>query len=184
GLGRSAENLLYLHLGESLGVAFLVDGFAFRQGSHGVSELGHHQVVTDGPQCTCGAVGCLEAVLGKEHLLQRIEEAARTSPVLAKLAHGPLPPLEILDSAAQAADPAARAILDDVITHLGTAVALSVNIFSPSRVALGGSLATAPKDFLSELQEAVLGRVSRVLRDQVTVERATIGRHPGVLGAG
>lgn len=184
GLGRSADNLLYLHLGECLGVAFLVDGFAFRQGSHGVSELGHHQVATDGPQCTCGAVGCLEAVLGKEHLLQRIQEAAHTSPVLAKLACGSLPPLEILDSAAQAADPAARAILDDVITYLGTAVALSVNIFSPSRVALGGSLATAPKDFLSELQEAILGRVSRVLRDQVTVERATIGRHPGVLGAG
>jgi predicted NBD/HSP70 family sugar kinase len=184
GLARHAENLLYLHLGESLGVAFLVNGFAFRQGSHGVSELGHHQVTTDGPVCACGSVGCLEAVLGEEHLVQRIQEAARDSPVLAELARRSLPPLEILDSAAQTGDTAASAILNDVITHLSDAAALSVNIFSPSRVALGGTLAHAPKDFLSQLQTATLARVSRVLRDQVTIEQATIGQYPGVLGAG
>src|SRR5262249_3256453 len=132
----------------------------------------------------CGSVGCLEAVLGKAHLLQRIQEAVPDSPVLTQLARRPLPPLEILDSAIQAADPAARAILDDVIGHLSSAVALSVNIFSPSRVVLGGALATAPKDFLSELQEAILSRVSRMLRAHVTVEQATIGQYPGVLGAG
>src|SRR5205807_5220074 len=45
GLGLRAENLLYVHLGESLGFAFVVDGLPFRQGAHGVSELGHHRVV-------------------------------------------------------------------------------------------------------------------------------------------
>jgi predicted NBD/HSP70 family sugar kinase len=184
GLGRRAENLLYLHLDDSLGVAFLVDGFAFRQGAHGVAELGHHQVVEDGPTCACGSVGCLEALLGEAHLYDRIRVAAADSSILAGLARRAAPPLEILDSAAQAGDPAAAAILADVVTHLSTAAALSINLFSPSRVALGGALAEAPKDVLGQLQIAIEGKVSRVLRHQVTVERATIGRYPGVLGAG
>src|SRR5262249_12908747 len=86
GLGRRAENLLYLHLDDSLGVAFLVDGFAFRQGAHGVAELGHHQVVEEGPTCACGSVGCLEALLGETHLYDRIQAAAQDSSILAGLA--------------------------------------------------------------------------------------------------
>ena len=184
GLGRRADNLLYLHLGESLGVAYLVDGLAFRQGTHGVSELGHHQVRADGPRCSCGAVGCLEAVLGREYLLTRIREAGARSPVLAKLVRRATRPLEVLDSGVQADDPVAIEISDEVTGHLSGAIAMSINIFSPSRVALGGALASAPKDFFGRLQEETLTRVSRILRDQVTIDRASIGRYPGVLGAG
>jgi predicted NBD/HSP70 family sugar kinase len=184
GLGPRSENLLYLHLGESLGVAYLIDGVAIRQGRHGVSELGHHRVRTDGPACACGAVGCLEAVLGKQHLLSRIREAARHSPVLAGLARGTMPPLEILDGAVQAGDPAGTEIAEDVIDHLSTAIALSVNVFSPGRVALGGALATCPKDLLGRLQEATAAKVSPILIGDVTIEVATCGRYPGVLGAG
>ncbi|OLB64807.1 MAG: hypothetical protein AUI10_09495 [Actinobacteria bacterium 13_2_20CM_2_72_6] len=184
GLGMRAENLLYVHLGESFGVAFVVDGLAFRQGAHGVSELGHQRVVEDGPKCSCGADGCLEAVLGTSYLRQRIRTAARHSNVLIPLVRRRLPVLELLDIAVRGGDAAAAAILDDVITHLSTAVAVSVDMLSPTRVALGGELATAPKDVLDRLQDASRAKVSRVLRDQVRIERSEIGRYPGVLGAG
>jgi predicted NBD/HSP70 family sugar kinase len=184
GLGVRAENLLYVHLGTSLGVAFVVDGRAFRQGAHGVSELGHHQVVEDGPRCSCGAVGCLEAVLGEAYLRQRIRDAAKESPALAPLVRRGMAVLELLDRAARTGDGPAGAILDDVVTHLSTAVALSVDMLSPARVALGGELATAPKDVLERIHQASHTKISRLLRDQVRIERSAIGRHPGVLGAG
>src|SRR5262249_46205563 len=130
------------------------------------------------------AVGCLEAVLGREHLLDRIRSAGATSPVLARLSRRSLAPLDILDTALQAGEPAAAAILDDVVNHLSSTVALSVNLFSPRRVALGGALAQAPKDVVARLQVAIRERVSRLLRDQVAVEPASIGMYPGVLGAG
>jgi glucokinase len=129
-------------------------------------------------------VGCLEAVLGREHLLNRIRSAGAASPLLARLSRRSLPPLDILDIAVQAGEPAAVEILDDVVNHLSTAVALSVNLFSPSRVALGGALAQAPKDILAGFQAAIRGKVSRILLDQVAVEPASIGMYPGVLGAG
>lgn len=184
GLGLRAENLLYVHLGESLGFAFVVDGLAFRQGAHGVSELGHHRVAERGPRCSCGAIGCLEAVLGGPYLRQRIREAAREDPDLAQLVRRKLPLLDLIDQAGSVPGSPVGQILDDVIEHLSTAVALCVNVFSPTRVALGGELATAPKDLLDRLRETTLDKVSRLLRDQVNVERSEIGRYPGVLGAG
>jgi predicted NBD/HSP70 family sugar kinase len=184
GLGLRAENLLYVHLGDSLGVAFVVDGLAFRQGAHGVAELGHHRVVERGPRCSCGAEGCVEAVLGTPYLRQRIRCAARGSDVLAPLVQRRLPVLELLDMAIEAGDASAGEILGDVVTHLSTMVALSVDMFSPTRVALGGDLATAPKDVLDRVHDATREKISRVLRDQVRIERSEIGRYPGVLGAG
>jgi len=184
GLGQRAENLLYVHLGEGFGVAFVVDGVPFRQGAHGVSEQGHHRVVENGPRCSCGAVGCLEAVLGRSYLRQRIRDAAQESPGLAPLVRRRLPALELLDISVRAGSGPAAEILDDVIEHLSTAVAWNVNVFSPTRVALGGELATAPKDVLDRVHDATRDKVSRLLRDQVRIERSEIGRYPGVLGAG
>jgi len=184
GLGIRAENLLYVHLGESFGIAFVVDGRAFRQGAHGVSELGHHQVVEGGSRCSCGAVGCLETLLGEAYLRRRIRDAAAESATLAPLVRRRLPVLELLDIAVRAGDRPAADILDDVLNHLSTAVALSVDLLSPTRVALGGELATAPKEVLDRLCEASRAKVSQVLRDEVRIEHSAIGRYPGLLGAG
>ena len=184
GLGVRAENLLYVHLGEGLGIAFVVDGRPFRPGAHGVSELGHHRVADGGPTCSCGAVGCLEALLGDGYLRRRIRDAAAESPHLARLVRRRLPVLELLDIAVQAGDGPAAQILDDVVTHLSTAVGMSVNLLSPSRVALGGELALAPKEVLDRIVEASRAKVSQVLRDLVGIERSAIGRYPGLLGAG
>src|SRR6266511_1223503 len=167
---------------EAFGVAVVVNGVAFRQGAHGVPELGHHQVAERGPRCSCGGVGCLESVLGTTSLRQRIREAARQSPALRPLLRRRLPVLEVLDMAVQSGNEPAGEILDDVVEHLSTVLALSVDLLSPTRVALGGELATAPKDVLDRVQGQTRSRISHVLRDQVRIERSEIGRYPGVLG--
>src|SRR5262249_40216111 len=57
------ENLLYLHVAAGVGFAFLVGGQPLAYGPHGVSELGHHRVASDGPPCACSVPGCLESVV-------------------------------------------------------------------------------------------------------------------------
>jgi predicted NBD/HSP70 family sugar kinase len=175
GLGRRAENLLYVHVGDGVGFAFVVDGRPFRQGAHGVSELGHHQVVADGPACVCGETGCLEAVVREANL--RVQVAA------AGLDLGDRAPLDVLDAAAQAGDAVAGRLLAAFVDHVSTAVALNVNVFSPARVALGGILAHAPKDTFEQVVGSTLAKVCGPLRDRVTIEASAIGPHPGLLGA-
>jgi predicted NBD/HSP70 family sugar kinase len=184
GLGQRAENLLYVHIGEGVGFAFVVDGRPFRQGAHGVSELGHHRVAADGPRCACGSVGCLEAMLSEPHLRARIEQAAGHSAALARAERRHRAPLDALDAAVHAGDEAAGAVLAEFVDHLSTAIALNVNVFSPTRVALGGILAVAPKEVLVRVLSATRAKICSVLRHQVSVEPSAIGPHAGVLGAG
>jgi predicted NBD/HSP70 family sugar kinase len=184
GLGLHAENLLHVHLGKSLGIAFVVGGRPFHQGAHGVPELGHQRVVERGRRCSCGEEGCLESVLGEDYLRQRLRDAAPRSAILADRAAREEPVLDLLDTAVRDGDGEAAGILDDVITHLSTAIGTSVNLLSPARVALGGDLATAPPQVLGRIVEATRAKVSQVVRDRVRIERSALGRYPGVLGAG
>jgi predicted NBD/HSP70 family sugar kinase len=183
GLGQRAENLLYVHVGDGVGFGFIVDGKPFRQGAHGVSELGHHQVADDGPRCRCGAVGCLEALLSEPYLRSRVEQAARRSPILARARHQHRALLEMLDAAACAGDEVAKGLLAEFVEHLSTAIALNVNVFSPTRVALGGILATAPKEVLEQVLSATRTKICSVFRDHVSIEPTLLGRHAGLLGA-
>jgi predicted NBD/HSP70 family sugar kinase len=175
GLGRRAENLLYVHVGDGVGFAFVVDGRPFRQGAHGVSELGHQQVVAGGPTCVCGATGCLEAVVREANLRAQVAAAGLQGAERA--------PLDVLDAAAQAGDAVAGRLLAEFVDHVSTAVAVNVNVFSPSRVALGGILAHAPKEAFEQVVGSTRAKVCAVLRDRVTIEASAIGPYPGLLGA-
>jgi predicted NBD/HSP70 family sugar kinase len=185
GLGRSAENLLYVHLGKSIGIAFVVDGRPFRQGAHGVPELGHQRVVDRGPRCSCGETGCLEAVLGEDYLRRRLRGlVARDGARDASPARRGSPVLDLLEAAVRAGNDDAAEILDDVVGYLSTAIGMSANVLSPARIALGGDLASASGGVLDRIVDATRAKVSQLVRDQMLIERSAIGRYPGLLGAG
>jgi predicted NBD/HSP70 family sugar kinase len=52
----------YLHLAEGLGAGLLIAGTVYRGARTNAGEFGHQVAQVDGPACTCGARGCLEAL--------------------------------------------------------------------------------------------------------------------------
>lgn len=52
----------YLHLADGLGAGMLLGGGIYRGARTNAGEFGHQVVQPDGPLCTCGARGCLEAL--------------------------------------------------------------------------------------------------------------------------
>jgi predicted NBD/HSP70 family sugar kinase len=52
----------YLHLGDGLGAGMLLNGAVYRGVRTNAGEFGHQILQPDGPLCTCGARGCLEAL--------------------------------------------------------------------------------------------------------------------------
>jgi predicted NBD/HSP70 family sugar kinase len=52
----------YLHLADGLGAGLLLDGVVYRGARTNAGEFGHQVVQLDGPRCTCGGRGCLEAL--------------------------------------------------------------------------------------------------------------------------
>ncbi|MFC7916348.1 MULTISPECIES: ROK family transcriptional regulator [unclassified Streptomyces] len=52
----------YLHLGTGLGAGLVIGGVVHRGARTGAGEFGHQVIQLDGPPCTCGDRGCIEAL--------------------------------------------------------------------------------------------------------------------------
>jgi predicted NBD/HSP70 family sugar kinase len=101
-----------------IGAGIVLDGVLYR-GMRGWSgEIGHVSVHPDGPECRCGARGCLERYAGQEAILRAAGVATLA---------------EVDETAAPALAEAASA--------LGLALAGVVNLLDVDTVVLGGSYA-------------------------------------------
>ena len=52
----------YLHVADGVGAGLLLDGAIYRGARTNAGEFGHQVVHLDGPACSCGQRGCLEAL--------------------------------------------------------------------------------------------------------------------------
>ncbi|WP_398950062.1 ROK family protein [Streptomyces sp. ID38640] len=62
GMPSGAGSFGYLHLGTGLGAGLVLGGSLYRGPRTGAGEFGHQTVQWDGPRCSCGRRGCIEAL--------------------------------------------------------------------------------------------------------------------------
>lgn len=60
GAGRNASPFFYMTLSTGIGGGIVIDGQVLRGPDSWAGEIGHINVVPDGPGCLCGSNGCLE----------------------------------------------------------------------------------------------------------------------------
>ncbi|WP_282083602.1 ROK family transcriptional regulator [Streptomyces tendae] len=77
GAGARGGSFVYLHLGTGLGAGLVFGGGVHRGARTGAGEFGHQVVQLDGPPCTCGARGCIEALCLAAVARGDLAEAAR-----------------------------------------------------------------------------------------------------------
>ncbi|MFF7375770.1 ROK family protein [Streptomyces massasporeus] len=79
GLAAGGEDgsFVYLHLGTGLGAGLVIGGSVHRGARTGAGEFGHQVIQLDGPQCTCGDRGCVEALCLGAVTRGDLDEAAR-----------------------------------------------------------------------------------------------------------
>ncbi|MET7320324.1 ROK family transcriptional regulator [Streptomyces sp. NPDC005549] len=75
--GAGSGSFAYLHLGTGLGAGLVFGGAVHRGARTGAGEFGHQVVQLDGPPCTCGARGCIEALCLAAVARGDLAEAAR-----------------------------------------------------------------------------------------------------------
>ena len=80
-LGLAVEGELgafaYLHLGTGLGAGLVLGGAVHRGTRTGAGEFGHQVIQLDGPPCSCGNRGCVEALCLAAVARGDVDEAAR-----------------------------------------------------------------------------------------------------------
>ncbi len=146
GLGRRYENFLVVTIGTGVGAGIVVDGFVLRGSSGGAGEIGHIPMVTQGPQCTCGNVGCLEALIGEVALVH----LARSRKVI-----GPRSGIAALQAKADGGDPGAEGVFREAGEQLGRALAGVVNVLDPEIVIILGEGTVAWKHWATGFEPSL-----------------------------
>ena len=183
------SHLLMLTLGTGVGGGAVIDGRIFR-GAHGLgAELGHMVVNPDGPPCpgNCPNRGCLEAYCSGQALERDATELATDKPDSALAGRigddGKVSGRELV-AAAEDGDPDALLLMENFGRMLGIGIANYVNVFEPSRLAIGGGLSRASHLFFDRAVQEAASRSLPALWKRVEVALAEGGADAGVIGAG
>ncbi|MFE5121043.1 ROK family transcriptional regulator [Streptomyces sp. NPDC056669] len=154
GAGRGADNAVIALIGSGVGASIVTAGAPYRGATSSAGEWGHTVVQVGGRACRCGAVGCLEAYVGAQAVLDRYGRAARGDRAAAGGAggsgadgveEGGADGAGEDQQAAFAAivgaagtEARAREVLEETAAYLGAGIADLINLFNPERIILGG----------------------------------------------
>lgn len=170
------DSFIYLSTDIGIGGAVVRDGEVV-MGSHGFAgEIGHLSVAMDGPLCSCGRHGCLEAFAGRRALVEAAgiaEDGDATSS-------------EAIDMFLQrwrAGDSDVAKVVDQAADALVSAIASAVNLVDVDTVLLGGLWT----HFGDELSTVLEGRLrSEILgypNVKIRVFVPPVALHPSLYGA-
>ena len=184
GAARGESNLAYIKIGTGIGCGILIDGQIYRGVLGTAGEIGHVTISEDGPPCTCGNYGCLEAMAGGRAIAQRAQLAVkagqRTSLASLNLSHD----LTARDVAAAAhgGDAVSQQLLGDAGRHIGSALASLINLLNPGLVLVGGGVAGAGEYLISPIRAAVQERSLRASLQATRIEVAALSPKSTALG--
>lgn len=175
GAGRPLSDFVHVSGEIGIGAGIVLNGRIFR-GFHGFAgELGHIQVDPDGPQCACGARGCLELIAGREAMLC----AVGLKPLAAW--SGLDDRMSALIKLLEAGDCGAISVVQRAGDALGRALTCIVKGLDPGAIVLGGIFSRlAP--WILEPTEAAL-RAGALYEQTPTVVISPLGGDAVVLGA-
>jgi len=187
GLARSVEDLLFVKVGTGVGCGIVVDGAVYRGANGSAGDIGHIRVDDDGPMCTCGNVGCLEAHFSGAALARDATEAARTgrSDLLgARLQEAGTLTAADVAAAMAAGDAAALDLVRVGGRKLGLLLAGLVSFFNPGMVVLGGEVSLGlGHPLLAEIRSVVYRRSLPLATGNLPIVLSELGHQAGVVGA-
>ncbi|WP_170127411.1 ROK family transcriptional regulator [Kineococcus rhizosphaerae] len=184
---RVGRSFLYVHVGAGIGGGVVVRDEVLRGESGNAGEIGHVVVEPDGPACSCGAGGCLEAVAAPAAVVRRYAE--RVGVAAARRAGLRLAERSVLDDhdrlgvRAAAGDEAAGQELQTAARAIGRVVLGVVNVVDVSEVVLGGSGLRHAGERIRDAVRAALGVAMTREVHPVEVRFSDAGEQAGALGA-
>ena len=158
GHGRGVEHFVVVTVGRGVGVGFVLNGQFYGGSEGGVGELGHITVAADGPPCSCGRRGCLEAMASDPALIEAAERAVAAGDI-PQVAQAKAIDVEALVAAAEDGDELAQSLLGESGRWLGAGLALIVNLLNPELIIVAGEGVDAGEWRLDPMRQALSERL-------------------------
>lgn len=167
---RQSENLAYVTVSTGIGMGLIIKGKIFHGSHFAAGEIGHTIIEEDGPICSCGRRGCLQALSsgrGLENLIYSLLEQRLSCE-------------EILKRAEEGIEPYRGKVLHSAKV-LGRFLTNVVDILDLETLVIGGGL-TKNKFYADLVIEYIQKSYYELPGKMVSVELSRIKPNPGVIG--
>ncbi|HEV7707770.1 MAG TPA: ROK family protein [Asanoa sp.] len=186
GVARSVDDFLFVKIGTGVGCGIYLAGEVYRGTDGCAGDIGHIQVDSHGPMCSCGNVGCLEALFSGAAIAKDAMAAARAggSPALAErlAANGAVTAVDVAEGAIEG-DVVCIRLIRDGGRRVGGVLAGLVSFANPSMIVIGGGLAQLGHILLAEIRSVVYRRSLPLATGNLPVVLSELGSRAGVTGA-
>ena len=148
GAGQASDPLFYMTLSTGIGGGLVIDGNVYRGADSFACEIGHLTVEPNGPECLCGAYGCLERMCCGLWLERDYGRPAK----------------ELLLN---------PEFVANYVISLARGLKAAIMLLNPARIVIGGGLAKAGERLFTPLRkelERQLTPWSRARRDVVPAD--------------
>lgn len=156
--GGYAETLLYLTVSTGIGGGIVIGGDVYRGADSWAGEIGHLTVRPDGPECLCGAQGCLERMCSGLWLERDYGKTAK----------------ELLLDAA---------FVENYVVNLAMGLKAAVMLLNPGAIVIGGGISNAGDRLFVPLRAELRKQVTAWSRARLDVRQAALGDDSVLWGA-
>lgn len=189
GVAVGERVVLYVGLGRGIGGGLVVNGKIYHGMTCTAGEIGHMLVKENGPKCSCGGYGHLEAIASAQAISRAMiglsvehpetEEAIRQ--VTGERAER-ITAEQVFRLSAEG-DKIAQRVVNDVITYLGIALANIVQLINPGVIILGGQVAQAGELLIQPLQARIRELSLPAASQDLRIVQSSLGAEANIVGA-
>ena len=158
GAGRGYSSLMYLTLSTGIGGGICLNGDIWRGADSYAGEIGHVTVRPDGPECLCGARGCLERLCSGLWLERDYGK----------------PAYELMED---------QDFMRRYAVDLALGLKTCIMLLNPSRIVLGGGISKSGADLLNPLRAELRRQITDWSSARIDVAIAELGDDSVLYGA-
>jgi predicted NBD/HSP70 family sugar kinase len=188
GLGRELKNAIFIEVGMGIGATIFLDGNLYRGTGGTAGEFGHMTVEENGPLCSCGNKGCLEAMASCAAIIHDVKTAIQQGVIsrITEVVEGNLDRIsvEVIVQAAKENDTLSSRVLHESASRIGLMLADVINLLNPACVVFAGPLFRSGGDFLlDQVQEVIRRRALEKSGKEASLRLSRLGTEAAALGA-
>jgi transcriptional regulator of PTS gene len=183
---RDIKNAVFLGVGGGIGSGIILNGELYRGLGDSAGEIGHTVVEANGPLCSCGNHGCLEAMASESALVNIVVKSITEgeSSLVSEMVKGDLDAIrpKHIYAAAEEGDLLSIKMLQHIAQYIGMGAANIINIFNPQLVLIGGGIVKARGFMEATIMKVIKERSLASCYSLARVEFSSEGRQDALKG--
>ena len=183
GAGKGISNLIYLTISTGIGGGIIIDDKLLIGSAGFAGEIGHTTLRDQGPECSCGKFGHLEAFASGPSIVRWVKSKLEDESLKEHFPDGDLN-AKLISDAAENGNELAIAAYDRAGKYIGLAIADLLHIFNPERVIIGGGVSRAGDLLFDPIRRSVKEHIiSEVYLNNTEIVPSALGDDSGLMGA-